>query len=46
VVDDKHQVKVHGEAFGDSQDHSLIRPMLDGAKENIKNIGESEDYFE
>ena len=46
VVDEKHQVIVHGEAFGDSQDHSLITPMLDGAKENIKNIGGDEDYFE
>ncbi len=46
LVDDKHQVIIHGEAFGDSQDHSLIKPMLDGAKENIKDIGESGDYFE
>ena len=46
LVDDKHQVIIHGEAFGDSQDHFLITPMLDGAKENIKEIGKGEDYFE
>jgi transposase len=40
LVDNKHQVIIHGEAFGDSQDHFLITPMLDGAKENIKAIGE------
>jgi len=45
LVDDKHQVIIHGEAFGDAQDHSLITPMLDGAKENIKEIGKGEDYF-
>jgi len=46
LVDDKHQVIVHGEAFGESQDHSLITPMLDRAKGNIKDIGIEEDYFE
>jgi len=46
LVDDKHQVIIHGEAFGDAQDHFLITPMLDGAKENIKEIGKGEDYFE
>lgn len=46
LVDDKHQVIIHGEAFGDAQDHFLITPMLDGAKENIKEIGKGEDYFD
>ncbi len=46
LADKKHQVIVHGEAFGDAQDHHLIPPMLDGAKENLKAIGQSEDYFE
>jgi transposase len=46
LADNKHQVILHAEAFGDSQDHHLIPPMLDGAKENIEAIGESEDYFE
>jgi transposase len=45
LVDNKRQVIVNAEVFGDAQDHSLIPPMLDGAKENIKAIGGSEDYF-
>ena len=45
LVDDKHQVIIHGEAFGDAQDHFLIPPMLDGAKGNIEAIGQGEDYF-
>jgi len=44
LVDSKNQVIVHGEAFGDGQDHH-IPPMLDGAKENMEAIGQSEDYF-
>jgi len=46
LVDNKHQVIVHAEAFGDSQDHHLVPPMLDGAKENMEAIGQSEEYFE
>jgi transposase len=45
LVDSKHQVIVHGEVFGEAQDHHLIPPILDGAKENMEAIGESEDYF-
>ena len=46
MVDSKNQVIVHGEAFGDGQDHYHVPPMLDGAKENMEAIGQSEDYFE
>lgn len=46
IVDSKNQVIVHGEAFGDGQDHYHVPPMLDGAKENMEAIGQSEDYFE
>jgi transposase len=45
LVDSKHQVIVHGEVFGEAQDHHLIPPILDGAKENMEAIGKSEDYF-
>ena len=45
LVDSKHQVIVHGEVFGEAQDHHLIPPILDGAKENMEAIGQSEDYF-
>ena len=33
LVDKKHQVIVHAEAFGSGQDHDQFAPMLDGAKE-------------
>ena len=46
LVDEKRQVIVHAEVFGEAQDHYLIPPMLDGAKENVEAIGQSEDYFE
>ena len=45
LVDSKHQVIVHGEVFGEGQDHHLIPPVLDGAKENMEAIGQSGDYF-
>jgi hypothetical protein len=45
LVDSKHQVIVHGEVFGEAQDHHLIPPILDGAKDNMEAIGQSEDYF-
>jgi transposase len=45
LVDSKHQVIVHGEVFGEAQDHHLIPPILDGAKENLEAIAQTEDYF-
>jgi len=45
LVDSKHQVIVHAETFGSGDDSDLIPPMIDGAKENMQAIGESEDYF-
>ncbi|MHA1962785.1 MAG: IS1182 family transposase [Candidatus Thorarchaeota archaeon] len=46
LVDDSNQVIVHAEAFGEGPDHYHIPPMIDGAKENMKSLGHSEDYFE
>jgi len=46
LVDSKKQVIVYGEAFGDSQDHHHVPPMLDGAKENMERVGYDEDCFE
>jgi len=46
LVDKKHQVIVHAEAFGEGQDQHHIPPMLNGAKENMKEIGQGGDYFE
>jgi hypothetical protein len=45
LVDSKHQVIVHGEAFGSGQDHYHMPPMLDGAKENMRAIGHSDDKY-
>jgi len=46
LVDKNHQVIVHAEAFGEGQDHHHIPPMLDGAKQNMEEIGQGGDYFE
>ena len=45
LVDAKHQVIVHGEAFGSGHDYGHLGPMLDGAKDNVCNIGHKQDYF-
>jgi len=45
LVDDKHQVILHAEAFGNAQDHDNLKPVLDRAKENLQSIGKAEDYF-
>jgi transposase len=45
LVDSKHQVIVHAEAFGNGQDNAHVPPLLDGAKGNLQKIGHSEDYF-
>lgn len=44
LVDDKHQVIVHAEAFS-SQDHENLAPVLAGAKKNMQAIGQDETYF-
>lgn len=46
VVDDKHQVIVHAEAFGVAQEHDLLEPMVEGTRENFREIGGEEDVFE
>jgi transposase len=45
VIDGKHQVVVHAEAFGVAQEHDLLIPMIEGAKENFKAIGYQQDIF-
>jgi hypothetical protein len=46
LVDSKHQVIVHAEAFGEGQDHYHIAPMMEGAKENMEALGYGDGYFE
>jgi hypothetical protein len=45
LIDGKHQVIVHGEAFGDGQDHGHVPPMLSGALDNLQSLGHETDYF-
>jgi hypothetical protein len=45
AVDSKHQVVVHAEAFGQPQEHDLLKPMVEGTRENFKGIGAEEDIF-
>src|SRR4030042_5421479 len=46
VVDGKHQVVVHAEAFGAAQEHDLLIPMIEGTWENFEAIGNKQDVFE
>lgn len=41
AVDDKHQVIISAEAFGQCQEHDLLEPIVQGAKDNL-----GEDYIE
>jgi transposase len=45
LIDRKHQVIIHAEAFGHSQDYAHGPPMLDGAMQNLRGLGHEEDYF-
>ena len=45
LVDAKHQIIMHAEAFA-SQDHENLAPMMSGAKKNMRAIGKGESYFE
>lgn len=42
LVDEKHQVVVHAEAFGKGEDASNMEPMLSGAKNKLQTIGKKE----
>ena len=44
LVDEKHQIILHAEAFN-GQDHQNVAPMLSGAKKNVLEIGKRPDYF-
>jgi len=45
TVDGKHQIIVHAEAFGEAQEHDLLKPMVDATRENFQAIGKNEDVF-
>ena len=44
-IEDKPQVLVQGEAFGNGQDHGHVPPMLTGALANLQSSGHGPDYF-
>ncbi|MFH1236495.1 MAG: IS1182 family transposase [Parcubacteria group bacterium] len=39
IVDEKHQIVVHAEAFGKGEDGTHMGPMLEGAQEKLEAIG-------
>jgi transposase len=45
LVDSKHQIIVQADAFGAGTDHHHLKPVIDGAKENMVAIGHTEEYF-
>jgi transposase len=42
VVDARHQVVVHAQAFGEAQEHALLVPMLEGARMQFRGIGKAD----
>jgi transposase len=44
MVDSKHQIIVHAEAFGEGQEHGLLVPMIEGARANFES--QRGDVFE
>jgi transposase len=45
ATDSKHQVIVQAEAFGEAQEHDLLKPMIEGVRQNFQDIGLEEDVF-
>ena len=45
VVDDKHQIIVGAEAFGEATEYNLLGPMIEVTRENFKAMGDEEDVF-
>ncbi|MCP5128064.1 MAG: transposase [Pseudomonadales bacterium] len=45
AVDQKHQVIVEAQAFGASQEHHTLEPMLEGIKGRYRRIGACEDIY-
>jgi len=39
IVDEKHQIVLHAEAFGKGEDGTNMEPMLEGANEKLEAIG-------
>ena len=46
ATDSKHQVIVRAEAFGEAQEHDLLKPMIEGVRNNFQAIDKEEDVFD
>lgn len=44
AVDDRCQVVVHAEAFGEAQEHALLQPMLEATREHFVALGDGDVY--
>lgn len=45
AVDGKHQVIVHAQAFGEGQEHYLLKPMIEGVRAQARLLGDEDDIF-
>jgi transposase len=45
LVDAKHQVVVHAEAFGEAAENGLLVPVLEAVRESYRELGLSEDVL-
>ncbi|MFO7606522.1 MAG: transposase [Desulfurivibrionaceae bacterium] len=43
-MDSKYQIVVHAEAWGEAQEHDLLKPMVEGTTENFEAIGDKEIF--
>ena len=43
-VDAKHQVIVHGEAFGEAQEHDLLKPVIQSTEEHFQSLGHKDIF--
>lgn len=41
MADDKHQVIIEAQAFGEGQEHGVLIPMLEGAQAHLRELGGS-----
>ena len=45
AVDEKHQVIVRAQAYGEGQEHGLLKPMVEGVREAFQELGAEQDIF-
>ena len=44
MVDGKHQVIVHAQAYGEGQEHGLLIPMIEGTQAHFAELGDSQVF--